>query len=88
MVESVFIEVNRNKKFKTTDTLEFFNFIESCFIHRRKKLLNSLMANSNKSLKDSLGISSKDSDKDSFEGNSKGSHIDKKDLIVKMLKDI
>jgi dimethyladenosine transferase len=45
-VDSIFIEVCRknlkDNKIGAEQVSEFFSFIESCFLHRRKKLVNSL----------------------------------------------
>jgi len=50
-VDSAFIEVSRkdNKSLIEEDlnVANFFNFVNSCFLHRRKKLVNSLAQNSN-----------------------------------------
>ncbi|MGM0365665.1 MAG: 16S rRNA (adenine(1518)-N(6)/adenine(1519)-N(6))-dimethyltransferase RsmA [Actinomycetota bacterium] len=40
-VDSSFI-YGKKKKLVFSDTQDFFNFIDSCFAHRRKKLINSL----------------------------------------------
>ena len=46
-VDSAFIEVSRkdNKSLMEKDfnTADFFDFVNSCFLHRRKKLVNSLL---------------------------------------------
>ncbi|MDZ7838443.1 MAG: rRNA adenine N-6-methyltransferase family protein [Actinomycetota bacterium] len=40
-VDSVFIKAKR-KVFASGETRRFFSFVDSCFAHRRKKLINSL----------------------------------------------
>lgn len=45
-VDSFVIKATRKTSKKTSDidTQDFFGFIEDCFLHRRKKLINSLLA--------------------------------------------
>ncbi|MCL5072916.1 MAG: 16S rRNA (adenine(1518)-N(6)/adenine(1519)-N(6))-dimethyltransferase RsmA [Actinobacteria bacterium] len=45
-VDSVVVKATRKTSEKTSDidTRDFFGFIEDCFLHRRKKLINSLLA--------------------------------------------
>ena len=50
-VDSVVVKAGRKTSEKTADikTSEFFGFVEDCFLHRRKKLINSLLtSNENK----------------------------------------
>jgi len=44
-VDSVVVKANRkiSKKTANINTLDFFGFVEDCFLHRRKKLINSLL---------------------------------------------
>jgi len=55
-VDSAVIEVSANKKSKLTNILDFFEFIEICFLHRRKKLINSITAGGNKSYIDKMHL--------------------------------
>ncbi|MBM3706436.1 MAG: ribosomal RNA small subunit methyltransferase A [Actinobacteria bacterium] len=48
-VDSAVIEVSTNKKSKLTNIFDFFEFVDFCFLHRRKKLINSIIAGGNKS---------------------------------------
>ena len=55
-VDSAFIEVSGNKKSETVNILNFFEFIDLCFLHRRKKLINSIIESGNKSYIDKMDL--------------------------------
>jgi 16S rRNA (adenine1518-N6/adenine1519-N6)-dimethyltransferase len=52
-VDSVVVKASQkdiNENIKSLGVLAFFNFIDKCFIHRRKKLVNSLFEGSSKNI--------------------------------------
>jgi 16S rRNA (adenine1518-N6/adenine1519-N6)-dimethyltransferase len=55
-VDSVFLKIKRKKgiknNIKTGDINDFFAFIDACFLHRRKMLINSVQASNNEALVD------------------------------------
>lgn len=57
-VDSVVVKAGRKTSKKTADinTPEFFGFVEDCFLHRRKKLINSLLASNEHKYVDKINI--------------------------------
>lgn len=84
-IDSVVIEVVpeniSSSNIKAENLGQFFSFIDHCFAHRRKKLVNSLRAAFRSSA--GFGYSRLDS---SEERKRLDENIDKKDLMVKMLR--
>jgi 16S rRNA (adenine1518-N6/adenine1519-N6)-dimethyltransferase len=62
-VDSVFIKSKRKtgmkKMLSSKETPYFFNFIDACFAHRRKKLINSIQASGYSALVDKIDIIAK-----------------------------
>ena len=57
-VDSVVVKAGRktSKKTAVINTLEFFGFVEDCFLHRRKKLINSLLASNEHKYVDKINL--------------------------------
>ena len=59
-VDSVFIEIHKKKVIKkktnNIDIEDFFNFIDACFLHRRKKMINSIQNSGRASLVDKIDL--------------------------------
>jgi 16S rRNA (adenine1518-N6/adenine1519-N6)-dimethyltransferase len=55
-VDSVLIEVTRDRKFGLVNVSELFKFLDSCFLHRRKKLINSIISSGNKHYIDKMDL--------------------------------
>lgn len=57
-VDSVVVKANRKTSKKTADinTPEFFGFVEDCFLHRRKKLINSLLTSNEYKYVDKINL--------------------------------
>ena len=57
-VDSVVVKVGRKASKKTADidTPDFFGFVEDCFLHRRKMLINSLLASNEHKYVDKINL--------------------------------
>jgi 16S rRNA (adenine1518-N6/adenine1519-N6)-dimethyltransferase len=57
-VGSVVVKANRKTSKKTADinTPDFFGFVEDCFLHRRKKLINSLLTSNEHKYVDKINL--------------------------------
>jgi len=57
-VDSVVVKAGRKTSKKTADinTPDFFGFVEDCFLHRRKKMINSLLASNEYKYVDKINL--------------------------------